>query len=355
MKEEPKDVYFAASNSKDGFYSYFTDCFDRPEIERLYLVKGGPGTGKSLLMRRCAKEAEKKGYSIEYILCSSDPKSLDGVILTKGEKGIALCDATAPHVMEPKEPGVREEIVNLGQFWDATRLRGQKEELRRLGEEKKSAYLSAYRYLSAAGELYLETLDLVHRFWRKDEIQKLAEKFAKGVKVGPGYSVRPSILTAYGMDGLARLNGFFELAEKRYLIEDCHDAASFFLSEIGRIAVERAQPIRVSYDPLLPGKIDGIYFCEEKIALQTHDAGLGAPAEKIRLRRFVDVASMKPLRPQIRYAAQMKRALTGGALEALARVKAAHFAIEEIYSSAMDFSAKEAFTEDFLQKLFANN
>ena len=70
------------------------------------------------------------------------------------------------------------------------------------------------------------------------------------------------------------------------------------------------------------------------------------------MRRFVEVASLRPFRSKINYAEQMKRALLGGALERLREVKAAHFAIEKIYMSAMDFSAKEAFTKAFLKKLF---
>ncbi|MBQ7173285.1 MAG: hypothetical protein IJR88_04130 [Clostridia bacterium] len=352
MKEEEKDAYFAASNSKNGFCSYFEECFRRPGIGHLYLIKGGPGTGKSQFMRVCAKKAAENEFSVEYILCSSDPESLDGVILTKGERCIAFCDATAPHVMEAREPGLSEEIINLGQFWDADALQDCKVELRRLEKEKKKAYLSAYRYLSAAGELYLEELDLVSPFWKTEELNKLVEKFAKEIKTGPGYSSRPSVLSAVSMDGRVSLNSFFAKADVRYFVEDCHGISARFLAEVGKIAVERNQPIRVSYDPLVPGRIDGIYFSEAGIALQTAGDPTLYPAKKIRLRRCVDVASMRGKRGQIRYAAQMKRALTGGALESLARVKEAHFAMEKIYSSAMDFPAKEAFTEAFLNKLF---
>ena len=344
-------TYFAASNSKDGFYSYFEDCFSRPEIEHLYLVKGGPGTGKSQFMRQCAQKAIEKGYAVDYILCSSDPKSLDGVILKNHEHCFAFCDATAPHVMEPRDPGVREEILNLGQFWDASALRQHKEELDRVGAAKKKAYVSAYRYLSAAGELFLETLDLVSPYWKKDELQKFVDKFAKEIGEGPGYSSRPSILSAVSMDGIVRLDSFFANAQKRYLVEDCHGISALFLAEVGKIAIERRQPIRISYDPLIPGRIDGIYFCNEKIALQVASDS-PASAKKIRLRRAVDVAGMKPIKGQLHYAEQLKRALLGGALESLARVKEAHFAMEKIYTAAMDFPAKEAFTEQFLEKLF---
>ena len=351
-QQSKQDLYFAASNAKSGFYSYFEDCFWRPEIEHLYLVKGGPGTGKSSFLHRVGEEAEKRGYLVEWILCSSDPKSLDGLILQKGDRRIGFCDATSPHAAEPKEPGLREEILNLGQFWDASLLIAHKEELRQLEAQKAEAYRSAYRYLSASGELFSERLARLSPYIRQGEIKKAAEKFAKEIGVGPGFSTRPSVLTAIGMDGVIKLDTFFALAKRRFLIEDCHDSAAYFLEEVGRIAIEKKQPIRLSYDPLLPGRIDGILFEDEGIALQIGKES-SYPTERIRMRRFVDVAGLRAIKGKINYAAQMKRALMGGALESLAEVKAAHFAMEEIYQAAMDFPAKEAYTEEFLKHFFA--
>ena len=70
--------FFASSNSSEGFKSYYPEVFAR--ANRLYVIKGGPGTGKSSLMRRAAAAAEKKGFATEHYFCSSDPSSLDGVL-----------------------------------------------------------------------------------------------------------------------------------------------------------------------------------------------------------------------------------------------------------------------------------
>ena len=47
--------------------------------------------------------------------CSSDNNSLDGIVIPKLK--IAILDGTA-HVVDPVFPGVVDEIINLGQFWD---------------------------------------------------------------------------------------------------------------------------------------------------------------------------------------------------------------------------------------------
>ena len=71
-------VMFAASNSARGFKSYYDQVFDRKKLERVYIIKGGPGTGKSSFMKRVALWAQKKGMDVEYYYCSSDTNSLDG-------------------------------------------------------------------------------------------------------------------------------------------------------------------------------------------------------------------------------------------------------------------------------------
>ena len=87
--------YFAASNSAEGFKSYYANVFDKNDFSKIYVIKGGPGTGKSSFMREIASRADEKGFSAILIYCSSDPASLDGVILP--ELKIAVLDGTPPH------------------------------------------------------------------------------------------------------------------------------------------------------------------------------------------------------------------------------------------------------------------
>lgn len=88
--------YFLGANTPEGFCSHYNTLFDDDRIRELLILKGGPGCGKSTLMRRVSQAAQEKGFDVEQILCSSDPDSLDGVIIP--QRGLALVDGTAPHV-----------------------------------------------------------------------------------------------------------------------------------------------------------------------------------------------------------------------------------------------------------------
>ena len=120
MKNDLK--YFAAANTTDGFVSYYDGIFGK--LKKLYVIKGGPGTGKSRLMREIGASAEEKGDNVEYFYCSFDPASLDGIIINHT---CAVIDGTAPHVYEPRIPGARDETVDLSCFWNSKVLKEKRE------------------------------------------------------------------------------------------------------------------------------------------------------------------------------------------------------------------------------------
>ena len=107
MNETTSRRYFAASNSCRGFCNYYGDVFSEARAPRLYVIKGGPGTGKSHFMKTVARRARTEGYTVTEYACSSDPASLDGILLEReGDPAVGLLDGTPPHVCEPALPGL---------------------------------------------------------------------------------------------------------------------------------------------------------------------------------------------------------------------------------------------------------
>ena len=71
--------YFLGANSAEGFVSLYDWWVDQRTIQAYYTIKGGAGCGKSTLMGKVAARMEQEGYEVEYIRCSGDPDSLDGI------------------------------------------------------------------------------------------------------------------------------------------------------------------------------------------------------------------------------------------------------------------------------------
>jgi len=96
--------YFLGGNTPVGFYSLYHQLSDPTRMRALYIIKGGPGSGKSTLMRRVERHAREAGLDTELVLCSGDPDSLDALLLP--QLRAALVDGTAP-----------QGVVSKGHFW----------------------------------------------------------------------------------------------------------------------------------------------------------------------------------------------------------------------------------------------
>ena len=142
-------TYFLGANSRTGFYSLY-GSFPPEDDAFLHVIKGGPGTGKSTLLRAIAGAAEARGLEVHRVLCSGDPDSLDGVYLPA--LGQAWVDGTAPHTLEPALFGVTGDYLNLGAFLARPFDEKEKRDMRRLQQAYQELYRQAYRELAACGE-----------------------------------------------------------------------------------------------------------------------------------------------------------------------------------------------------------
>ncbi len=203
-----KLVCFGAGNTCQGFKNYFDNIYYTKD-DFVYILKGGPGTGKSSFMKKIGEYFENQGYNIEYFYCSSDMESLDGVRIV--EKKISIVDGTAPHVTEASIPQVKEKIVNIGDFIGSG-VKENKEEIENLLSKKSLNFKLGYGYLSCVGELVkLENLlfDI-----DKNEVEKQGKRLLsklglnKTRKKGKQRKLFLSYLGANGIETFQERNNF---------------------------------------------------------------------------------------------------------------------------------------------------
>lgn len=354
---------FAASNSAEGFRNYYGELFTDTHPDFLYVIKGGPGTGKSHFMKRVAHHARERGYTAVEYLCSSDPHSLDGLLLTaEGKPSLGFLDGTAPHGRDASLPGVREELIDLGRFLQGDCLRRRRDEISALSAAKAREYTAAYRYLKAAGEAEGVMDALILPCLRKDAIAALAERILRDQPDGETFCAIPSLRRAISMKGRVTLPSFEEAAASqggRLMIlqdhpthESCGVAAR--LTEL-LLSVSRRKGLTVcvSYDPLIPRKIDGLYYPATGLCILSGQAEEteALTTRHVSLRRYLETEPLRAARPELRRALALRRGLLDAAEARLSFAAVRHFALEEIYAGSMDFRAKEAFTEEFCNEV----
>ena len=121
--------YFLGGNTVRGFVSFYSGFCRGPE-DFLWVIKGGPGCGKSSFMKTIGRAAEEKGLDVEYVLCSGDPESVDGVYFPALHTGYA--DGTAPHVLEAVTPGAAGLYLDLSRFYDRLALQPERRTIEQL-------------------------------------------------------------------------------------------------------------------------------------------------------------------------------------------------------------------------------
>lgn len=350
-----RDAYFAAANTAAGFVSSFSELFDAAsgEWNKIYILKGGPGTGKSGFLRKTADAAEKRGYKTERFYCSSDTRSLDGVRIP--ELGVALLDGTAPHMVDPKYPGAVEEILNLGMFFDAGVLREHTTEIRALSGENASHHARAARYLRAAGEMRQVRRGLLDGAFLPEKAARAAQRIVRLCPTEKTETVRAEtrFATANSTQGYVHLPSAENSAAHLISVGDKNGIAAGFLSALVTAAKERGVSYVRYADPLLPSETEGIYLpgCDT-VYLADRFGAVREDAEHLNATRFYDSARLGENREKLRFAAKCETALLDGAYEALASAGNVHDALETYYISAMDFRALDAYTARFLKSVF---
>ena len=338
---------FISANSKCGFYSLYDEVFDTKKFQRIYVLFGGPGTGKSTFLRELVGQAQKSGIAHEEILCSSDPTSLDGVILKKGEITIGVLDGTPPHGRIITSPAVSEELIHLGAFWDTAHISENKTILGALKAEKKAKYESAYRYLSAMGTLWEEFTESKKKHFDKEKaarqihhkIHALKEKGIVERRFFRSYSTCGEKLLPVHEDGLKNL----------LLIRGSLCTAEIYLTYFEDLLRENHIAHTVFLSPLSPDRVDAIYLKENKTLLIKEELWGG----ETRGRRIVSDRFFTDLSEDTKEQKAMLDGLLSFALTSLKHAGAAHAATEKYYIESMDFKALGAYRKSAVERILS--
>lgn len=354
MEQSPRLRYFAACNSEDGFHSFYRDIFLQ-DLDRVYIIKGGPGTGKSSWMRRVADAAEQKGYQVEEIYCSSDPTSLDGVIARSAENSFAVLDGTAPHVTEMELPGVRDEIWYVGDFWSSDCLREQKAEIQRDMKARSALYRQFYRYLKAAGQCERVMEAVLSDELDHERLQKAISRILCKYPEGNGFSAQTMLIASIGMSGLCHFDTMESHADAVFDVCDYGAMSHCLYEEILRQAESRRLRVWVSYDPLIPSHINGICFPDLRVSfvsLQGRAVREGITVHRLYMKRYVKAGLDERTCRMLANAQKCRARLMESALDIMCQIREIHFALESRYVASMDFDAMNRAVDTKIQEIF---
>ena len=336
--------FLAGGNTAQGFYSCFDAILPSDRQKRMYYIKGGPGVGKSTLMKRFAEAAGKKGLETEYFHCSSDPDSLDGVSLPA--LGVGLMDGTAPHSFDPVVPGARDTLISLGDYLDEKALLPHVREIESVQKQISAKFQRCYRYL-AASEQVMKAAPTARE--NQTKARKLADEWIAAMPLRGGMgTVRRLFAAAFTPKGQVTVTDFAPL-ERRVTVECPFGAyATGLMQRITEGAVHRGLHVIQLLDPLLPREIAHVIIPAHGLAYCTGVKTKDAPGEWLEADALFDFAADQDRERNFdRNACEL---LWQRATEQLTEAKRLHDELEKFYVRNMDFNGWQKVLDRIIAK-----
>ncbi len=347
---------FCAANSGKGFISLFDRLIDEENMHVFY-IKGGPGCGKSTLMKKIVKQYPGS----EVILCSGDPSSIDAVLIP--EKKTLIMDATAPHSYEPIYPGVGGEIVDLGEAWNHKQM--DKEKIIALGNQKKQLYKTAYGFLTGAYVLQKNIDLLLSSLFDHQRAEQSIERILhqNGLYQGETTPVKPTqrFFSAISCEGCITLNdSLSHLGNNVVLLMDPHMQGHRYLELLKRKLDHWCIEYIVGHHPLFGAeRIQHLVIPAISLSFITNDGIFPLKNTEDRIIKTIEVGNFlnqKALihnKNKLEFIKNTTVELIYSACEKLEEARNLHMSIEAEYRLGTNFTVTESIGEKLINKLSA--
>lgn len=344
--------YFLGANSQHGFHSFYDDLFRDPRIQKVWVIKGGPGNGKSTFMRALGGIADERGLEQEYELCSSDPDSLDGVVIPA--IGLAIVDGTAPHVVEPPTCGMDAVYLNFstcyreGMAQDAAEILDAQ-------QKNKALYPPVYTCLSAAGKLTRQVYQIAAQQLPGQQLDQIAQGIITAEFQQPGQhpaTVRRFIsgITPKGLQ--YRMESLSALCDRLYAFTDTFGLSHDLLQLLHQAALAQGYFCITGHSPLEPDRLEQLLIPELKLGFLRTSQQLsyhGSTFCQIDLDALVQLSDAD--KKHVPFLVCTAKALVQEAISYLQEAKAQHDRLELLCRPYVDFTAVSALREKYGQKL----
>ena len=347
--------FFPGANTPEGFFSYYRSALD--SCNYVYIIKGGPGTGKSGYMKRVARTAREKDLTVEYLHCSSDPFSLDGIIVDGGR--FAMVDGTSPHIIEPRYPGATETVINLSDFWDVTELKRRKNSIIETDINIKYEFGRAYKYLAAAKDVISINNEIYESNLCIDALNDMSDALAEDIlrkTDKDGKSVRSRCGFASGITPSGLMSYVASLAKGYERIYAVTGYGGYkMLHSISHLMEKNGVYCEKYYCPMYPSeRIEHLFIPSTGIAFLTHNRHHGVHLisnDVIDLTEYSNITRVSLSAQVLSENERMYDKLLEMSVSCLKDAYWLHNTLESYYIPAMNFSALDNQCSAFIDNI----
>lgn len=346
--------FFPGNNTSQGFFSFYNYILPQEKAKRIICLKGGPGTGKSTLIKKVGEHFNNCGFDIEYHHCSSDDSSLDALLINN--INIAILDGTSPHIVDPINPGAVDEILNLGECLNEKELTNIKTEIINTNEKISNTFKKAYSYFYAARSIHNIWSNCNLKSLNNSKINKLIEDLNLNIfkKNRLSYlgSERHLFVTAFTPNGIITyIDDIYKNIDNLYVLNGGPGLKKTkILTSIYKEAITRGYFVEVFHDPLIPKRIEHVFIPELSTAILTSNEinKKNLPGIQIYLENFINHNNNSIL---IKEDIKNFYMLLNEGLNILKKAKILHDELEEYYNPNIDFDKLNVIEDKLIYKL----
>lgn len=339
----------SSSYSCNGFTTFIPELIQG--LDKVYILKGAPGSGRSTFIRMFGDFMAQKGYEVEFWVSAVESLSPDGVYIP--QLNLAVVDGSLPQPIDPVYPGVKEEIINLGEYWDAVLIAEKEDEIIRLFKQLHKDSSSADKFLAEAAVIRKEIRDLTAEHLSREKLENLIRKLSDEILTHSGGE---SHYFASSMTGDGIINYMDELSsccKNRYIFKGPSGSGiSLLLDSLAAEAKQKGLFIEYYHCGLEPELLLMLIIPSLQLAL------LGADGIDITLRPSDVLIDLSDYRDDfdtdnIMTYNQKQRSMEDLVLKAQQELENAGNSIKQIkkiYASSMDFESLDSRRNEIIEK-----
>lgn len=329
--------YFLGETSAAGYKTAFDQQIKSDDFFT-YILKGGPGTGKSEIIKNIAlRFADKDEFEI--YSNAIDPCSPDAILFKKAK--VILTDGSCPHSFEPTYPGAFQTLVNLDDCWNRTLLDAEKQQIKKLSDENSTWLSRCRRYLTAFSSLNSDIYSIAKAAINFEKLDGFIFRMLKKHFPKTGSSAGKII---YKKKSALTKNGYVTLPAEEYdsiipLNDPCFAGSDYFLQQTADLAVARGYTVLVSQCIHFNETVfEHILIPEIKLAFLSvngiNELEFSEPA--VNFMRFYDKTLLNSKKNRMDFSRKAAAELQSEAVSSLNSAQKSYAALKALYSSALE-------------------
>lgn len=265
---------------------------------------------------------------------------------------------TTLHVVDPKNPGAVDEILNFGDFWNVEGFEVERDTILNFNKDVKFLFNSSYHYLMGAKEMQDDIEIVAEEAVDKTKFSKLlldlkaelTDNLDAPGKAGKERHLFDSAITPDGLKDY--IDTLIKDSYKCYFFDGLHTKGiNEILNVLAKEYLLKGYDVELYHQPLNPERIQTVLVEELGIAFTVNSKVKNKAYKIVDLAEVIIPEKLESKKAIISKDQEMKNLLLEEAYKRVFTAKKKHDDMEKSYVPQMDFAAVTEFRKKIVERI----